>query len=94
MVEDSTAGLDDQEECSLFVLMAHDPIDTLGKATRHNMLVKAECSCGNVRYCRSADLMMVYGGGRSAEAEIRLQPLQANGEDHIAQFIPSTCPSA
>ncbi|ESX46877.1 hypothetical protein X762_20150 [Mesorhizobium sp. LSHC426A00] len=30
-----------------------------GKATRHNMLVKAECSCGNVRYCRSADLMMV-----------------------------------
>ncbi|WP_246804785.1 hypothetical protein [Mesorhizobium mediterraneum] len=27
------------------------------------MLVKAECSCGNVRYCRSADLMMVYGGG-------------------------------
>ncbi|RWO79912.1 MAG: hypothetical protein EOS18_15415 [Mesorhizobium sp.] len=32
--------------------MAHDPIDTLGKATRHNMLVKAECSCGNVRYCR------------------------------------------
>ncbi|TKD22806.1 MAG: hypothetical protein E5W98_31910 [Mesorhizobium sp.] len=29
--------------------MAHDPIDTLGKATRHNMLVKAECSCGNVR---------------------------------------------
>ncbi|MER8957241.1 hypothetical protein NKH98_32260 [Mesorhizobium sp. M0833] len=43
--------------------MAHDPIDTLGKATRHNMLVKAECSCGNVRYCRSADLMMVYGDG-------------------------------
>jgi hypothetical protein len=26
------------------------------------MLVKAECSWGNVRYCRSADLMMVYGG--------------------------------
>ncbi|WP_245318225.1 MULTISPECIES: hypothetical protein [unclassified Mesorhizobium] len=25
--------------------------------------VKVECSCGNVRYCRSADLMMVYGGG-------------------------------
>lgn len=42
--------------------MAHDPIDTLGKA-RHNMLIKAECSCGNVRYCRSADLTMVYGGG-------------------------------
>jgi len=46
--------------------MAHEPIDTLGKATRHNMLVKAECSCGNVRYCRSADLMMVYGGGVDA----------------------------
>ncbi|MER8786906.1 hypothetical protein NKH71_03395 [Mesorhizobium sp. M0983] len=55
--------LDEQGKCSFSVLMAHDPIDTLGKATRHNMLVKAECSCGNVRYCRSADLMMVYGGG-------------------------------
>ena len=43
--------------------MAHDPVDRLGKATRHNMLVKAECSCGNVRCCRSADLMMDYGGG-------------------------------
>ncbi|WP_287307451.1 hypothetical protein [Mesorhizobium sp.] len=63
LVEDSIARLDVQGKCSLFVLMAHDPIDTLGKATRHNMLVKAECSCGNVRYCRSADLMMVYGGG-------------------------------
>jgi hypothetical protein len=30
---------------------------------RHNMPVKAECSCGDIRYCRSADLMMVYGGG-------------------------------
>lgn len=47
----------------LFREMAHEPLDTLGKATRHNMLVKAECSCGNVRYIRSADLMMVYGGG-------------------------------
>lgn len=52
-----------REFVPLSVSMAHDPIDTLGKATRHNMLVKAECSCGNVRYCRSADLMMVYGGG-------------------------------
>ena len=43
--------------------MAHEKIDTLGKATRHNMLLKVECGCGNVRYCRSADLMMVYGGG-------------------------------
>ncbi|TIU06162.1 MAG: hypothetical protein E5W39_09185 [Mesorhizobium sp.] len=59
--------------------MAHDPIDTLGKATRHNMLVKAECSCGNVRYCRSADLIMVYGGGadeqRRDELHCVLQPL-------------------
>ncbi|WP_244604691.1 MULTISPECIES: hypothetical protein [Mesorhizobium] len=62
-LKDSTSRLDVQGKCSFFVPMAHDPIDTLGKATRHNMLVKAECSCGNVRYCRSADLMMVYGGG-------------------------------
>ncbi|TPK10468.1 hypothetical protein FJ543_23610 [Mesorhizobium sp. B2-5-7] len=44
--------LDAQEICSFSVLMAHDPIDNLGKGTRHNMLVKVECSCGNVRYCR------------------------------------------
>ncbi|MER8956749.1 hypothetical protein NKH98_29475 [Mesorhizobium sp. M0833] len=43
--------------------MALEPIVTPGKATRHNKLGKAECSCGNVPYCRSADLMMVYGGG-------------------------------
>lgn len=55
--------LDGQGICSFSVLMAQDPIDMLGKATRHNMLVKVECSCGNVRYCRSADLIMVYGGG-------------------------------
>ncbi|WP_245272472.1 hypothetical protein [Mesorhizobium sp. LSHC414A00] len=55
--------LTDEEYVPLLGVMAHDPIDTPGKATRHNMLVKAECSCGNVRYCRSADLMMVYGGG-------------------------------
>ncbi|WP_318013208.1 hypothetical protein [Mesorhizobium sp. CO1-1-11] len=61
--KDSIRPLDGQGICSFSVLMAHDPIDTLGKATRHNMLVKAECSCGNIRYCRSADLMMVYGGG-------------------------------
>jgi hypothetical protein len=61
--KDSMSRLDGQGQCSFFVLMAHEPIDTLGKATRHNMLVKVECSCGNVRYCRSSDLMMVYGGG-------------------------------
>lgn len=48
--------------------MAHEMIDTLGKATRHNMLLKVECACGNVRYCRSADLMMVYGGGATPSA--------------------------
>ena len=42
--------------------MAHEKVDTLGKATRHNLLLKAECACGNVRYCRSANLMTVYGG--------------------------------
>lgn len=40
------------------------PINTIGKAVRHNMLVVAECECGNVRYYRAADLMMVFGGGR------------------------------
>lgn len=35
--KDSTARLDDQGKCSFSVLMAHDPIDTLGKANRHNM---------------------------------------------------------
>ncbi|WP_292429646.1 hypothetical protein [Mesorhizobium sp.] len=34
-----------------------------GQGDPHNILVKAVCSCGNVRYCRSADLMMVYGAG-------------------------------
>jgi hypothetical protein len=46
--------------------MAHEKIDTLGKATRHNMLLKVECGCGNVRYCRSADLCMEAAPTRSS----------------------------
>ncbi len=34
-----------------------------GETTRHKMHLEAECSCGNVGYCRSIDLMMVYSGG-------------------------------
>lgn len=41
------------------------PIDTIGKAVRRGMLVKAECRrCSNSRYYRAYDLMMVFGGGR------------------------------
>ncbi|MER9546980.1 hypothetical protein NKI72_34190 [Mesorhizobium sp. M0437] len=45
----------------MFLLCSHGARTnvTPGKATRHNKLGKAECSCGNVPYCRSADLMMV-----------------------------------
>ena len=39
-------------------------IDSLGKAARHNFLIRAECACGNVRHYRAADLMMELGGGR------------------------------
>lgn len=50
--------------CSYFCLMAQ-PIDTLGKAVRRGMLVKAECRpCGNFRCYKASDLMMVFGGGR------------------------------
>ena len=41
-------------------------LDTLGKAVRHNMLVRTECQvCGNVALYRASDLMMLYGGGRN-----------------------------
>ncbi|MFC6488050.1 hypothetical protein [Nitratireductor sp. GCM10026969] len=40
------------------------PIDTLGKAARLGMLVRAECPCGNVRHFLATDLMMLLGGGR------------------------------
>jgi len=39
-------------------------IDTLGKAARHGMVVRAECGCGNIRYYRAMDLAMAVGGGR------------------------------
>lgn len=40
-------------------------IDTIGKAVKHNMLIRTECECGNVRYFRAYDLMMTFGGGHS-----------------------------
>ncbi len=58
------ARLTAQGICSYFVPMAQ-PIDTLGKAVRRGMLVKAYCNrCGNARLYRASDLMMIYGGGR------------------------------
>lgn len=39
-------------------------IDTLGKAARHGMIVRAECSCGNIRYYRAMDLALEVGSGR------------------------------
>jgi hypothetical protein len=40
-------------------------IDTLGKAARHGMIIRAECQgCGNARFYRASDLMMHFGGGR------------------------------
>lgn len=39
-------------------------IDTLARAARHGMLVRASCFCGNQRYYRASDLAMVVGGGR------------------------------
>lgn len=39
-------------------------IKSLGEASRHHMLIKAECACGNVKHYRASDLMMQYGGGR------------------------------
>ena len=44
-------------------------IDTLGKAARHNMIVRAECrSCGNARFYRASDLAMHFGGGRDVRS--------------------------
>lgn len=39
-------------------------IDTLGKAARHGMVLRAECPCGNLRYFRTRDLAAHYGGER------------------------------
>jgi len=38
-------------------------IDTLGRAARHNMIVRVECVCGNIRYYRAMDLATVAGAG-------------------------------
>jgi hypothetical protein len=40
------------------------PIDTIGKAVRRGMFVRATCRrCCNFRCYRASDLMMVFGGG-------------------------------
>ena len=39
-------------------------IDTLSRAARHGMVIRAECGCGNVRYYRAMDLALELGGGR------------------------------
>lgn len=39
-------------------------IDTLSKAARHGMFVRAECRCGNTKYYRAIDLALEIGGHR------------------------------
>lgn len=39
-------------------------IDTLTRAARHGMLVRAACRCGNQRHYRAGDLALLFGGGR------------------------------
>lgn len=39
-------------------------IDTLARAARHGMLVRATCVCGNQRHYRAGDLATLVGGGR------------------------------
>lgn len=39
-------------------------IDTLARAARHCMLVRASCQCGNQRNYRAGDLATLAGGGR------------------------------
>jgi len=39
-------------------------IDTLARAARHGMLVRAGCACGNQRHYRAGDLAALVGGGR------------------------------
>jgi hypothetical protein len=73
--------------------MAADPIDTLGKGTRHNMLVKAECCWANVRYCCSADLMMVYGCGVDPmKLKFRLQPCTPDIKIPLLEVHPEHLP--
>ncbi|TPJ82297.1 hypothetical protein [Mesorhizobium sp. B2-6-2] len=77
--------------------MTQEKVDTLGKATRHNLLLKVECTCGNVRYCRSADLMMVYGGSADplklkfdcsrCKPEIKLTHLELHPEHRPRKLV-------
>lgn len=43
-------------------------IDTLARAARHGMLVRATCMCGNQRHYRAGDLAALVGGGRDPRA--------------------------
>jgi hypothetical protein len=40
------------------------PLDTIGKAVRHNMLCTVECGCGNIRHYRAIEIGMAIGFGR------------------------------
>jgi hypothetical protein len=37
-------------------------IDSLSKAARHGMLIRAECECGNRQFFRASDLAMIVRG--------------------------------
>jgi hypothetical protein len=52
------------ERYSCFVPLMSRLIDTLGKASRHGMVVRVECDCGNLAYFRAADLAAQAGAGR------------------------------
>ena len=58
-----TAG----QPCSYFVLMTI-VIDSIGKAARHGMIVRAECQCGNLRYFKARDLLPLVGSARPLQS--------------------------
>lgn len=43
-------------------------IDTLGKAVRHALIVRVQCTCGRRRDFEASDLMMRFGGGRDPQS--------------------------
>ena len=44
-------------------------IDTLGKAARHGMILRAECpACGKRKFYEAAALVLAFGGGRDPRA--------------------------
>lgn len=45
-------------------------IDTLSRAARHNMILRVECQCGNLRHFRTRDLAIHLGGGRDPRAVV------------------------